>query len=293
MKARRPRCRPTQRQERDLADRDVAGRPGARRHRAHDALGARRGADRHRRLRGQRCPTTAAARGRSRSPRTSSASARRSFTWIGGSNYTDDPDVRVAAHACGDGVGRLRRPVGRGAGHRRSSRRAPRRCPAYATGGRSSGSGRRTSRRSSRRFDTRRPRRGRRPPARYRFVVDGRRREGGDAVPYRVVSREFQVAPWGGITVDDVRSRGRRHACASGVGPRTTLDVNGRGGPDITAEIGPIDYPDSYASPARFITDERTFVRDPAAPGDPAPARVVLPRPARSGRGPTSATPPR
>jgi hypothetical protein len=53
------------------------------------------------------------------------------------------------------------------------------------------------------------------------------------------------------------------------IGPRTTLDVKGRGGPDITDEIGPIDYPDSYSSPARFITDEREFVRDPAAPADP------------------------
>jgi hypothetical protein len=35
------------------------------------------------------------------------------------------------------------------------------------------------------------------------------------------------------------------------------------------AEIGPIDYPDSYASPARFIGTAWTGVRDPAAPGDP------------------------
>ena len=54
------------------------------------------------------------------------------------------------------------------------------------------------------------------------------------------------------------------------VGPRHTLDVNGKGGPDIKDEIGPIDYPDSYDSPARFITPEREFYRDPAAPADPA-----------------------
>ena len=41
-------------------------------------------------------------------------------------------------------------------------------------------------------------------------------------------------------------------------------------------EIGPIDYPDSYSSPARFIKNERTAFRDPAAPADPQEVRVVL-----------------
>ncbi len=47
------------------------------------------------------------------------------------------------------------------------------------------------------------------------------------------------------------------------------VDVQGSG-PNIEAEIGPIDYPDSYDSPMRFIRDRRTAFRDPAAPGDPA-----------------------
>jgi hypothetical protein len=61
------------------------------------------------------------------------------------------------------------------------------------------------------------------------------------------------------------------------VGPRTTYTVGGPnsevdvegGGPDIEAEIGPVDYPDSYDSPARFIRNRRTAYRDPGAPGDP------------------------
>jgi hypothetical protein len=36
------------------------------------------------------------------------------------------------------------------------------------------------------------------------------------------------------------------------------------------AETGPIDYPDSYRSPAPFIRELRTAERDPTAPDDPA-----------------------
>ena len=55
-------------------------------------------------------------------------------------------------------------------------------------------------------------------------------------------------------------------------------------------EIGPIDYPDSYSSPARFIKDERTAIRDPAAPDDPRSSSGTA-SPAASGRGSTRATP--
>ena len=41
-------------------------------------------------------------------------------------------------------------------------------------------------------------------------------------------------------------------------------------GPALQATIGPIDYPDSYVSPAPFIRDQRTAERDPQAPADPA-----------------------
>ena len=38
----------------------------------------------------------------------------------------------------------------------------------------------------------------------------------------------------------------------------------------LTAVIGPVDYPDSYKSPAPFIATERTVCRDPEAPNDPS-----------------------
>jgi hypothetical protein len=105
------------------------------------------------------------------------------------------------------------------------------------------------------------------PPGNYRFVVDGFRRSGGTAVPYHLQSRAFAVKPWSGITVEDLRVEGGGKVSFR-VGPRHVRPVVGGGGPDLSAEIGPIDYPDSYKSPAPFIKEERSFVRDPAAPGD-------------------------
>ena len=73
---------------------------------------------------------------------------------------------------------------------------------------------------------------------------------------------------WDGITVEDLRAE-RAGRISFTVGPRRKLTVSS-GGPSIQAEIGPIDYPDSYASPIRFIDDARQAFRDPAAPSDPA-----------------------
>jgi hypothetical protein len=44
------------------------------------------------------------------------------------------------------------------------------------------------------------------------------------------------------------------------------------GGNPAKATIGPIDFPDTYthADRARFVRLDRTVVRDPAAPADPA-----------------------
>jgi hypothetical protein len=75
-----------------------------------------------------------------------------------------------------------------------------------------------------------------------------------------VESQPFRVSDWDGITVDDARLEGDRRVSFA-VGPRHVYEGS---------EIGPIDYPDSYASPVRFIRDERTFVRDPDAPSDPS-----------------------
>jgi hypothetical protein len=115
------------------------------------------------------------------------------------------------------------------------------------------------------RFD---PGNGRATPAgAYRFLVHGHIRQGAKALPYEIASREFEVRPWSGIAVDDLRLESDRRVSFR-VGPRHKLTWT-QGGPPVTAEIGPIDYPDSYASPARFIKNERTAIRDPAAPTDP------------------------
>jgi hypothetical protein len=106
------------------------------------------------------------------------------------------------------------------------------------------------------------------PAGNYRFVVHGMHRSGGAAEAYDLTSDTFRVKPWSGITIDDLRLDDDRTVSFK-VGPRTTRTVTG-GGPEITAEIGPIDYPDSYDSPTRFIRDEKTAFRDPAAPGDPS-----------------------
>ena len=114
------------------------------------------------------------------------------------------------------------------------------------------------------------------PPGSYRFVVDGFRRDGGSPQPYHLESETFEVSPWSGITVNGFRLEtdgtmsftvGPRSTYTVG-GPNSEVDVQG-GGPEIEAEIGPVDYPDSYDSPARFIRNRRTAYRDPAAPGDP------------------------
>jgi hypothetical protein len=104
------------------------------------------------------------------------------------------------------------------------------------------------------------------PEGSYKFVVDGMRREGGRPVPYHLESDPFEVRRWSGITVEDLRPDGA--GVSFKTGPRRTLTV-GSGASAIQAEIGPIDYPDSYSSPARFIDERRTAVRDPDAPSDP------------------------
>ena len=161
------------------------------------------------------------------------------FTWNGGSNFTDNPDVRVQRKVNGqwqdyaDGSGEvpitLEFPQGADV-------------PSYETG---SFEWKWTAHFESfvSRFDLGdRPRAT--PPGSYRFVVDGLRRAGGAAVPYTVASREFAVRPWSGVTIEDIHTEpdGR---VSFAIGPGTTLPVTGNGGADITDEIGPIDYPDS------------------------------------------------
>ena len=181
------------------------------------------------------------------------------FKWVGGSNFTDNPHVKVQrregsewidyAGQSGEIPVTLEFPQGEDV-------------PSYLQGGQQ---WRWTAHFEAfaSNFETIEGVRAT-PEGTYRFVVDGMRREGRAMVPYHLESNMFDVRAWDGITVDgDLDSAGRARFT---VGPRRNLTV-AAGGPTIQAEIGPIDYPDSYASPIRFIANERQAFRDPAAPG--------------------------
>jgi hypothetical protein len=190
------------------------------------------------------------------------------FKWRGGSNYTDGPRVRVERQA-----GKRWRLFADGTGEVPVTLEFPQgeQFQSYASGEHEwvwtahfeafaapfdPGMGTRAT-----------------PVGTYRFVIRGAHRDGGERVPYRVESSPFRVRPWSGITVEDLRVS-RRGAVSFRVGPRRTIELKGAKDAkpepllDLSAEIGPIDYPDSYDSPARFIDDERTVLRDPDAPND-------------------------
>ena len=156
--------------------------------------------------------------------------------FIGGSNYTDLPDVRVERkegkrwEPYGDMTGDVQLMVGFP---------APDQVPAWRSG---SFEWKWTAAFEAfssdiAQHDAAGKRREQTPEGTYRFVVRGKHRSepGGAAEPYHLVSAPFEVAPWGGITVDDLR-----------VEPDGT----------VSFAAGPIDYPDSYASPFRLIKHE-------------------------------------
>ena len=195
------------------------------------------------------------------------------FSWVGGSNFTDTPQVRVQRRVNGqwedyyDQSGEIQLTLKFPQGED---------IPSYLNGDQkwvwtahfeAFGAP----------FNIGRPRAT--PPSSYRFLVTGKRREGGKIVSYKVISRTFKVSPWDGIEVQDIRLGKRSGRVSFALGPRHTYKVERfpekdqkpedvEKLPKLEAEIGPIDYPDSYKSPARFIKDERSFDRDPMAPND-------------------------
>jgi hypothetical protein len=93
------------------------------------------------------------------------------------------------------------------------------------------------------------------PNGTYRFVIDGHHRAPNAGLPptigrnpYRLVSTPFQVGPWTGITVPDIRLEADGTVSFT-IGPANSF-FNG-------VQVGPVDYPDSYASPFPFIAGER------------------------------------
>lgn len=99
------------------------------------------------------------------------------------------------------------------------------------------------------------------PTGRYRFVVDGQRREGIPAavVAYEVTSAPFTVSAWDGITVTDVKAE-PDGSVSFAVGPRNTKKFSPRypgGDLDREATAGPIDYPDTWPE-AKLPTEAET-----------------------------------
>src|SRR4051812_5038174 len=131
------------------------------------------------------------------------------------------------------------------------------------------------------------------PPGIYRFTVDGMRRQGHAAVPYHLDSNAFRVSPWTGISVDNL-TRAADGTVSFDVGPRHTVTAYDLGvtehlrddfetkNPDLMktgtdVQLGPIDYPDTYpddpyvkSHKADFIFNIKSYRRDPAAPKDPS-----------------------
>ncbi|MFL5845723.1 MAG: hypothetical protein ACJ762_13635 [Solirubrobacteraceae bacterium] len=111
------------------------------------------------------------------------------------------------------------------------------------------------------------------PAGTYRFRVAGARQAGGAAVPYTLTSDPFTVAPWRGITVEDVQRDGT--ALSFAAGPAHTVKesrIRGTSTRDLgtlSFAIGPVDFPDSAADQtatgARFLNRTRGYsANDPS-----------------------------
>jgi len=199
-------------------------------------------------------------------------------SWIGGSNYTDNPVLTVERRH-----GRRWEPYADQSGEVPITVKFPQPAdvPAYALGGQK---WRWTAHFEA--FGSELRDLGDRPSATpvgtYRFKVRGHRRQGRKVVTYALRSKPFDIRRWNGITVPDIRADA--DSVSFTVGPTSTYrvpsreasggtrpiedKVEGQGSGDVVATVGPIDYPDSYKSPAKFIKPMRTVFRDPAAPND-------------------------
>lgn len=168
-------------------------------------------------------------------------------SWVGGSNYTDTPDLRVERKVGGTWV-----PFANGQGEvqYRVDFPAATSLPAWRAGAfewlyRGTFE---TQNSDIPLTDALGNDVGQTPVGTYRFVVDGKRREAplGAVTSYRLVSNEFDVAPWDGVTVSDLR-----------------VESDGR----VSFVVGPtgsapaIDYPDSYTGspfPSNVVNTTRT-----------------------------------
>jgi hypothetical protein len=92
-------------------------------------------------------------------------------------------------------------------------------------------------------------------PGTYRFSVDGRHRSGGEAMPYEAISQEFDVSVWEGIAAHDLGvepAAGSASFVVDGVEkdtPENDLET------DDDAILSPdeIHYPDTYESDLDYV----------------------------------------
>jgi Neutral/alkaline non-lysosomal ceramidase, N-terminal len=110
------------------------------------------------------------------------------------------------------------------------------------------------------------------PTGTYRFVVNGLWRKGNADVAYTRISNQFQVKPWSGITVDGagtdssghvVFSAGPTHQIAERTARNTSRPPFNAGNAPYTFSIGPVDFPDTAkdqkATGARFLNNVRGY----------------------------------
>ncbi len=183
------------------------------------------------------------------------------FTWNGGSNYTDDPVVTVERQ-----VGSNWEPYNDQSGELPVTLKFPNAAagdvPVYAQGSFEwkwtarfeafvAGAEDQPINTGDRAAPT--------PPGVYRFVVEGQRREGGVPTDYSLTSEEFEVIPWHGIIAPDFKLEDDG-TMSFLVGPTSSFTNPVAGCSQDT--IGPVDYPDTHADPARFIRNQRTAFGD-------------------------------
>ena len=110
------------------------------------------------------------------------------------------------------------------------------------------------------------------PAGNYRFVVHGTWRKGNANSPYTRISRTFAVKPWSGITVENVAtdsaghvtfSAGPSHQISESTVRHTARPPLAAGDAPISFTIGPVDYPDTAkdmkATGARFLSPTRGY----------------------------------
>jgi hypothetical protein len=95
------------------------------------------------------------------------------------------------------------------------------------------------------------------PAGTYRFVIDGNHRSApGSATPYHLESEPFEVAPWDGV--EATATSVSRDGASVSFGPSTVVLDPQTG---FQYDIGPIDYPDGYASPFEVLNGGRKLFR--------------------------------